>query len=254
MSLVQKGCLRFLSGDQKGAAEMFLEAAKEGDAEAAFDYAFCLQNGYGVETDLSGAKTFYGFARDLPGGDACYNLAMLYMHGAGVKKDHKRAFYYMTDAADLGCVEAQLYLGMAYTTGTVFEPDIVGISRIPTHTPVFRSASGLLGGECAFDEADEEERSTVILADQRQAFSWFRTAALCPDSTYVEELVAKAQYLFAKCYLDGMGTDFNVEKATKIMLIAGRNGSEEALSFLAERGITKEMLFSAGEEKRGLLK
>ena len=52
----------FLDKEYERAAEMFYEGATEGDAEAAFDYAYCLMNGYGVERDPTLAKSFYGIS------------------------------------------------------------------------------------------------------------------------------------------------------------------------------------------------
>ena len=70
-------------------------------------------------------KSFFAFSRDLEGGAACYNLAMLYLHGDGVSQDFSKAIEYMTISAEKGCIEAQLYMGMAYTLGCAFEPDVI---------------------------------------------------------------------------------------------------------------------------------
>ena len=77
----------FLDKEYERAAEMFYEGASEGNAEAAFNYAYCLMNGYGVERDPSLAKTFYTFASGSVG-EAAYNLAVMYLHGNGVKRNY----------------------------------------------------------------------------------------------------------------------------------------------------------------------
>ena len=92
-----------------------------------------------------------------------------------------------------------------------------------------------------FDE--EDERFAVIKADARSAFEWFRTAAR-HDPTYVEELSAKGKYLYAKCFIDGLGTEFDREKGTRLMLVAGKGGSSEAVAFLKENGVTPEMIYA----------
>lgn len=250
MSLTQHACVLFCAGRQQQAAGMFLKAAQDGDAEGAFDYAHCLRYGIGIASDPAQAKTFFSFARDLDGGDASYNLAVMYMHGEGVCRDFSRAMRHMDDAAQMGNVEAQLYMGMAYTTGSVFEPDIVGIHRIPYHTPIFRERDALLAGQVLHDEEEEDARLRVISADGAQAFSYFREAACHADMTYVEELVTKAQYLYAKCYLDGFGVECNPSVAMKIMVIAGKNGSQDALGYLATHGVTKEMLEASRRETK----
>ena len=220
---------------------MFLSGAEEGDIFGAFNYAHCLWRGIGIEKDAAAARSFFTFASELSGGDAQYNLAILYMHGEGCKRDYRKAFSHMQTAAELGCVEAMLYLGNAYTTGTLFEPDIIGICRVPYHTPEFRASALYLEGDIDEAEADEEARVRVVSADAGEAFYWFSRAAH-HDPTYAAELVAKGQFLYAKCYLDGFGTEYNRELGLKLMLLAGANGSPEAAGFLAEQGVPVALL------------
>lgn len=238
----------FIKGDRAKAAEMYYEGARAGEAKAAFDYAHCLRFGYGVEQNASLAKSFYTYARDLDGGAALYNLAIMYLNGEGVEQDFKRALRYMHDAAQENCVEAMLYLGMAYTTGYMLYPDIIGIDMIPYHKPIIRDTGVfMLTGDVASLEEDEERRFSVVSADARRAFEYFRAAAY-HDPTYVEDLVAKGQYLYAKCYLDGMGTDFDRSKALTLMLVAGKSGSTEAVDYLESNGITHQMLLEAAQD------
>jgi len=241
--------VEFLDGNYDVASRMYLDGARDGDAEAAFNYAYCLKNGYGVTRDPKEAKSFYSFAKNLKGGDACYNLAMLYLHGEGVNCNYKLTFEYMRDAADRGCVEAMLYLGMVYTTGCVFEPDIIEISRIPYHKAVMRDfAAPLLSGYVPDLEEDEERRYSVVQPDAREAFLYFRAAAR-HDPTYAKDLVAKGKFLYAKCYLDGMGVDFDRQKGVRLMLMAGRDGSSEAVAYLEEQGVSRDMLLAAINKK-----
>ena len=145
-------------------------------------------------------------------------------------------------SAAKGCVEAQLYLGMAYTLGAVIDPDVTSISLIPYHTPEYRSDTYLLTGLADESQVEEEEaRLAVVKQDPRAAFECFRAAAR-HDPTYVEELVSKGKYMYAKCYADGFGVEFDRDRSARLMLIAGKSGSEEALLYLAERGVTREML------------
>ena len=242
--------VKFIEGDYVSAASMYLEGARDGDAGASFNYGYCLLLGLGVDKNPTEAKSFFAFARDLPGGEACYNIAMQYLHGEGVPRDYKRAYEYMCYSAEDGCIEAQLYLGMAYTSGCMFEPDVIRICMIPCHTPIYRDSYFLLPGEEVDSEEDEALRYSAIKQDAVRAFEWFRTAAR-HDSTYVEELSAKGKYLYARCYVDGLGTDFDREKSARLMLIAGRSGSPEALQYIAENGISQEVL-SQSKGRRSL--
>ena len=128
----------YMRGEYEKAAELFHEGARDGDVMAAFAYGYCLLYGIGVPVDYAEAKSYFVFARDLEGGEAAYNLAVMYMHGLGVSRNYRKSFEYMQASAHKGCIEAQLYLGMAYTTGYWLEPDIVSLSIIPFHKPDYR--------------------------------------------------------------------------------------------------------------------
>ena len=244
-----KADVAFMSGEYETAADMYLEGAREGDSLASFNYGYCFLKGLGRPYDPTEAKTYFSFARNMDGGEACYNLAMLYLHGEGVAQNFESACRYMRMSAEDGCVEAQLYMGMAYTLGCMFEPDVVSISMIPYHKPEYRDhATPLLTGYVPdFDE--EDMRFAVIKADAREAFEWFQSAAR-HDPTYVEELVAKGKFLYAKCYLDGLGTDFDRVKGTRLMCLAGKGGSLEAVAYLKENGVTPEMILADGKQRR----
>ncbi len=219
-----------MDGRYEAAAEMFYDGACLGNAEAAFDYAYCLMKGYGAERDMSGARSFYTFASEMIG-EACYNLAVMYLHGDGAERDYRKAHSYMLDAAEKGVIEAQLYLGVAYTIGTLYEPDITSISLIPYHTPEYNDRMMYIDGEVENTEDDEEKRIGAVRVDPVSAFAWFRTAAKhAPD--YVEELSLKGKFLYARCFLDGLGTDPNRQRGDALMLLAASEGSPEAMSYI----------------------
>jgi len=239
----------FMRGEYEAAAEMYLEGARDGEEIASFNYAYCLLHGYGVERDFEAAKSFFTYARDMKGGESLYNLAVLYLEGRGTEKNYRMGIQCMSDAADLGCVEAMLYLGMVYTTGYVLSPEITSISMIPFHKSEARvDDMYMLPGESSMYELDEEARFSTVKADARRAFEYFSEAAHA-DPTYVEDLVAKGKFLFAKCFIDGMGTDPSLETGLALMLKAGKSGSEDAVAFLAENGITERLLLEWKSKK-----
>lgn len=234
-----RAVVKYLDGSFSEAAEMFRELAREGDILASFNYAHCLWRGIGVEKNVAEAKSFFSFARDMKGGESCYNLAIIYLQGDGITKNYPKAFDYMKAAAERGCVEAQLYLGMAYTAGCIFEPDVVGIKMIPTHTPEYAIDMPLLEGPIPeFDEVDEDLRYRAVKQDEHLAFQWFQASSR-HEPTNVEELVAKGKFLYAKCYVDGLGVEFDRIKGTRLMLLAGKAGSPDAIRYLAENGMSE---------------
>lgn len=243
-----KADVAFMNGEYETAADMYLEGARAGDELASFNYGYCLMKGIGRPYNPTEAKSFFSFAKNMDGGEATYNLAMLYLHGEGVRQNFDLAHKYMLMSAEDGCLEAQLYMGMASTLGCMFEPDVISICMIPYHKPEYRDITTPLLSGYVPDFDEEDRRFDVIKADARSAFEWFRVAAR-HDPTYVEELVAKGKYLYAKCFIDGLGTEFDRVKGVRLMLMAGKSGSSEAVAFLKENGVTPEMILSAGKKK-----
>ncbi len=227
---VKTGVVLYMDGNYTAAAEHFYEGATLGDAEAAFNYGYMLMKGIGTEQDLPSAKSFFTFASSQIG-EAAYNLAVMHLHGVGVKRDYRKCIEYMTDAAEMNIIEAQLYLGIAYTLGSLFEPDIIAISRIPFHTPEYRDPFAVLEGDVPDLSEDEERRIAAVGFDPQVAFYYFRKAAL-HKSDYVEDLARKSKFLYARCFLDGLGTEFNLERGNKLMVIAAAHGSEEAVDYI----------------------
>ncbi len=244
--------VEFLEGNTEAAAKMYLEGARDGDALASFNYGYCLLCGYGVQPNPREAKSFFAFSKEMEGGEAAYNLAVMYIKGNGVKKDYKKAIDYMSLSASQGCIEAQLYMGVAHTQGCVFDPDIVRISMIPYHKAEYETALPELDGfisDYGEIERDEDQRYSAVKQDARAAFEYFRAAAR-HDPTYVEQLSAKGKYLYARCYVDGLGTDYDREKSLRLMAAAGKSGSSEAILYFQENGITPEEISALTKPKK----
>lgn len=228
---VLTGKVMFLDEKYKEAAECFLDGAREGDAESAFHYGYMLMNGIGVEQNPKEAVRFFNHAREQMG-EANYNLAVLYLHGVGVSRDYEKCYFYMREAAVQGVVEAQIYLGVAHSMGSLFEPDIIAISMIPYHTPIYRDPYAYIEGNIGYDVEDEEMRIRAARLDPHRAFEFFRAAAF-NKNYYTKELVAKSRYLYARCFLDGLGVEANREEGDRVMLIAAASGSGEAMHYIS---------------------
>lgn len=227
---VKTGVVLYLDGKFEEAAQHFYDGAREGDAEAAFHYGYMLLKGIGVPKNPEEAKRFFSYAVGYIG-EAAYNLAIMYLHGDGVERDYRKCIEYMTDAAAMDIIEAQLFLAVAYTLGSIFEPDIICISLIPYHTAEHRDPFALLDGDVPDMAEDEELRIRAVRSDPRAAFEYFRMAAK-HNGDYVEELAVQGKYLYARCFLDGLGTDFNLERGNNLMLLAAADGSQEAMAYL----------------------
>jgi len=238
----------YLNEEYERAADMFLEGAREGDALASFNYAYCLWRGIGRPYNPKEAKTYFSFARELEGGAATYNLAMLYLHGEGVTQNFEKAAQFMRISAEQGSIEAQLYMGMACTLGAMFEPDVVGICLVPYHKSEYRDMNSYLLDGYVEDEEKEDKRYAVIAANTKEAFYWFGRAAK-HRSVYAEDLIAKGKFLYAKCFIDGLGTEPSWDTGLRLMLSAGQSGSKEAVAYLKENGVTPAMIMAAAKRK-----
>lgn len=227
---VKRANVLFMDGKLEEAFNMYRICAENGDAEAAFDLGFCFLFGYGTEKDEREAKTFFTYA-SMSIAEANYNLSVMYMHGIGVQRDYDKAFEYMHDAAVNGVIEAQLYLGIAHTIGTMFEPDIIALSLIPFHTPVYRDPSFMIEGDVPDLSEDEEKRIKAVRFDPRTSFEWFRISAK-HSTDYVESLSAQGKFLYARCFIDGLGTEPNVQRGNDLMLVAAKDGSEDAMNYI----------------------
>ena len=233
---VKTANVKFLDGDFEGAARDYLTGAEEGDPMCAFNYAYCLYRGKGVERDAESARSFFSFARELVG-EANYNLACMYIFGTGVKKNYKKAYDYMHAAAEKGVVEAQLYLGVAHVMGAMFEPEVRFLSMIPYHKQEYVDSDAfLLDGEISLEEfeADDEARVSAVRQDDSDAFHWFAASAR-NKTDYAREFVTKGRYLHALCYIDEIGVGFDLKKGNTLMLKAAVSGSGEALEYLQTR-------------------
>lgn len=81
--------------------------SKDGDVEATKLLAVCYQEGIGVKKDAKKAFKYMKNAAD-DDRDACYQLAQYYVNGIGVKKDYKKAVEYFKKYDNL-CDEIAIY-------------------------------------------------------------------------------------------------------------------------------------------------
>ena len=74
-------------------------------------------------------------------------------------------------------------------------------------------------------------RFAAVRLDPNTAFQWFRIASR-QDSTYTKEYSLKSKFLYARCFVDGLGTEFNRDKAETLMLLAAHEGSPDAVEYI----------------------
>ncbi len=221
----------FMDGRYKEAFVLFEQGMQAGNTRAIFNYAYCLQYGYGIEADPARAFEVYGFLRYEEDGDAAYNAGAMLLTGRGVPCDPERGYEMMLRAAEHGCIEAQLYIAMVRLTGCVGEPDTVSIRRIPYHKPDDSDSAFLLPPTADEDGtyADElmDKRFEIVEADEYEAIRYIRMAAR-HDGDYTGVAVGNAEFLLAKCAEEGVGRMYDYGKAVELYVRAAEHGSIDA--------------------------
>ncbi len=222
---------RFCDGQYAEAAEIYARGATEGHTRAIFNYAYCLQYGYGLTADPVRAHELYIHLRYEEDGDAAYNAGAMLVTGRGVPCDPAAGYALMQSAAEQGCIEAQLYIAMVRLTGCVGEPDIISIRRIPFHRPDAPDTAFLLPptpdehGEYADELMDK--RFEIVEADEYEAIRYIRMAAR-HKGDYTGSAVGNAEFLLAKCADEGLGRMYDRDKAVELYVRAAEHGSIDA--------------------------
>ncbi len=225
----------FCDGRYAEAVAAFERGMQAGHTRATFNYAYCLQYGYGLPADPARAFEIYSYLRYEEEGDAAYNAGAMLITGRGVPCDPAAGYALMLTAAELGCVEAQLYIAMVRLTGCVGDPDTVSIRRIPFHRPDEPDAAFLLpptpGADGSYADELMDRRFEIVEADEYEAIRYIRKAAR-NDGDYTGVAVGNAEFLLAKCAEEGVGRMYDSEKAVELYVRAAEHGSIDAFQRL----------------------
>ncbi len=229
-SVIHAGAL-FSEGRYAEAVALYKAAMEAGNTRAVFNYAYCLQYGYGLPADPARAFDIYLHLRYEEEGDAAYNAGAMLVTGRGVPCDPRAGYELMLGAAACGCIEAQLYVAMVKLTGCVGEPDIVSIRRIPFHRPDAPDTAFLLppvpGEDGTYADELMDSRFEITEADEYEAIRYIRMAAR-NEGDYTGNAVGNAEFLLAKCAEEGLGRMYDRDKAIELYVRAAEHGSFDA--------------------------
>ena len=146
-------------------------------------------------------KAFEFFLKSAEGGykPALSMVGYCYKYGVGISKDESKPFELYLKAAKKGDGYSQNLVANYYNNG----------KYVPkSEEKVFywnRKAAINVSSEAQHELAEYYS----IIRDERKAFKWYLKLA---DSKYSS---AEAIYSVTKCYRDGIGTDKNLDEATK---------------------------------------
>ncbi len=215
----------FLEGDYQTAFWGYFEGAVDfGDARSAFNLAFMYHQGYHTPRNYVWARKYYHLASYHFGGEAKFNLALMNMRGQGGDTDHRAAYELMKASAAEGCIHAQMYLGVAYTLGCIFDPvETECISLIPFPRIIKRDPSAMLLTGGGNDASIEDKRFEVIKADGDDAMEMFLMASEQEDDTYIEREIGQAKFEIGRAIVEGMSSEYDPRKGYRLMEIAALN-------------------------------
>ena len=112
------------SGNYKEAYHNFYLSKRQENPIGYYFMAYCLENGYGVERDLSKAVDYYMESADNGNSDAMLRLGFLYENGKGVELNYQEALKYYLYAAKAQNYLAYCYLGNLYYEGKGVKKDL----------------------------------------------------------------------------------------------------------------------------------
>ena len=113
----------------KLAGSWYKEAAKRGHAAAMYMYGYMAMFGLLGKTDIAEGTRYVKRAAAKGNLHAILLLARNYYDGFGVKKNDKKAFLFWKKGAELGCPEAEYYLGLCYEKGIYVRENILKSKR-----------------------------------------------------------------------------------------------------------------------------
>lgn len=121
--LLHKADSLYSMGSFERAAEIYLQAAEKGNAEAQFDIGYAYYTGEGISRNYTSAAMWFKRSAKQNFAKAQYNLAYCYMNGHGVPCDYDKAFNYLNQSAENDYKRAQITLADCYTKGVLVEQD-----------------------------------------------------------------------------------------------------------------------------------
>ncbi len=230
-----KANVAFLDGKYKEAFDAYTQGAVVyHDPLAAFNLAFMYFQGYHSPVNYVWARRYFHRALGLETGEAHFNLALMHMRGQGGNISMADAFSLMKQSAASGCVHAQIYLGVAYTLGCLYDPvEISCLSRIPFPRVIKQEVSCMLIPGKGNDPTLEDQRYEIISADEHDAIEMFTMAAAQEDDTYIEEQIGSAKYMLGQAMIEGFGAVYDPQQGYQMMREAALTyGAKDAIHFL----------------------
>ena len=234
------GVVQFLDGYHTAAFCHFLMGADTfDDARSAFFVGYLYEFGIGVSQSYENAYEYFISCQDDDEGEAAYNLAVFHYFGLGTCKDPHRVMAFMEKSAEMGCIEAQMYLAGAHLSGYLNPPSVFAVTLLPYHKAIYQPPTLLLEGEV---QELAQDPAYFLIPSESDAMRMLSLAA-AQDEAHADRFLGDAKFLLGQAYLEGFshasfageGTEIDRDKAEMLLFEAAvENGSREAMAYIAE--------------------
>ena len=221
-------------------------ADRYNDADAQYHVGLCFANGTGVAKNPYKAYTWYSKSAKQGYTPGIVQVADALYNGDGVPRDREAAAQAYEKGHQAGDVHSTYMLGMAYGNGIGFKRNLTTAFMLFNQAaekkyPGASDAAKLISLPALYWEkalvqnnADAQYKLGCCFArgncgvsrNDEKAFKLFMMAARQGD--------AKAMYIVALCYRDGVGTVRNIEKYKKALFAAAQKNHLASLALLGD--------------------
>lgn len=233
------------------AFQLYLKAASKKYLEAVYMTGYCYEMGFGVDRDETQAITWYMQAAKQDHEMASYRLGLCYKKGIGIQINYSLAAAWLLKAAKKGNVEAQkegamcyellnqpkaaatLYLSGAIQKDPFCEEKIAdcyadGIgcpqsSNLAKHYFLLSIEHG--NDSASLNLADRYAIGRGMPKSMKEAVYWW---------TKIASTKPEAQMALAKCYLNGIEVNLDIDQGLRLLRSAADSNNIEALVSLAK--------------------
>lgn len=200
---------------QKAATEIewFKTRAKEGTADAFYNFSICCLKGCGVPRNERLGFMYHQMAADFGLARAQFNIGEWYAEGSIVTKNDENAFQYYQSAAAQGHADAQFAVGICYTYGKgVAKNNEMAIKYLK-----LAADQGHADAQCLLGLYYGHGRGVV--QSNATAFMYFQLAA--------DQINPLAESCLGTCYGNGQGVAQNDAMAVMYFQFAAKQESAD---------------------------
>lgn len=236
---------------QKG-FQVLNELAEEGSCDAKFEVAMMLRNGTGTSRNIELAIEILKDLSEIGHPKAVTTLAEMYQDGKYVERDLEQAFAYFLRSATLGNAKSQYQIAEMYRDGigvtqdqgtaekwfAIYAESLLNDFRINAADSLFRSGVDTLLSAFDMMSSAAETYNNKALLRMGDYYSYGREVEKNPQKAfeYYEkgaQLIGRGKAPLADCYLNGKGTEVDLEKAFRLYTLAADAGDPESTFVLA---------------------